>query len=91
MDTGIYEDEDKLETKQLTLKLDFKKTDFYKTGKVVYNKKVEKSYDNVKSFADLGVLKRNFSYILSSGIGKMTGVFTKEEENEDKAIETKGY
>jgi len=39
VDTGIYEDEDKLETKQLTLKLDFKKTDFYKTGKVVYNKK----------------------------------------------------
>jgi type III restriction enzyme len=43
-----------------TLKLDFKETEFYKTGQVVYNKKVEKSYNNVKSFADCGVSKRNF-------------------------------
>lgn len=83
IETGIYEDEDKLETKQLTLKLDFKKTPFYKTGKVVYNKKVEKSYDRVKSFADLGVSRTNFSYTLSSGVGRMTGVFTREEENGD--------
>jgi len=81
MDTGIYEDEDKLETKQLTLKLDFKKTEFYKTGKVVFNKKVAKNYDNVKSFAGLGVSKKNFSCTLSSGVGSMTGLFTKEEEN----------
>ena len=83
VDTGIYEDEDNLETKQLTLKLVFKKTDFYKTGKVVYNKKVEKSYENIKSFADLGVSKRNFCCSLSSGVGKMTGVFTKEEEYQE--------
>ena len=81
VDTGVYEDEDNLETKQLTLKIDFKETDFYKTGQVVYNKKVEKSYDNVKSFADLGVKKKNFNYTLSSGVGRMSGVFTKEEEN----------
>jgi len=87
VDTGIYEDEDNMETKQLTLKLEFKKTDFYKTGKVVCNKKVEKSYDNVKSFADFGVAKRNFSYTLSSGIGKMSGMFTKEEEEENKDAE----
>lgn len=81
VDTGIYEDEENLETKQLTLKLDFKKTDFYKTGKVVYNKKIEKSYDNVKSFTDLGVAKRNFSHTLSSGVGKMERMFTTEKEN----------
>ncbi len=83
VDTGIYEDEDNLETKQLTLKLAFKKTNFYKAGKVVYNKKVEKSYDNVKSFADFGIAKRNFSCTLASGVGKMSGMFTKEEENGD--------
>lgn len=83
VDTGIYEDDDNLETKQLSLKLDFKETDFYKTGQVIFNKKVEKSYDNVKSFADLGVKKKNFNYTLSSGIGKITGVFTKDEENGD--------
>ncbi|GAB5407831.1 MAG: hypothetical protein BalsKO_01960 [Balneolaceae bacterium] len=63
--------------------LNSKKTDFYKVGQVVFNKKVEKSYNNVKSFADLGVKKKNFSYTLSSGVGRMTGAFTKEEENGD--------
>ena len=78
--SGIYEDEDNLVTKQLSLKLDFKETDFYKTGKVIFNKKIEKSYGGVKSFADFGVSKRNFTYTLSSGGGKMTNVFAKEEE-----------
>jgi len=89
VESGIYEDEDKLVTKQLTLKLDFKETDFYKTGQVVYNKKVEKNYNNVKSFADLGVSKRNFTHTLSSGIGRMSGVFNTEEETTPDKIESK--
>ncbi len=83
IDTGIYEDDENSVQLSLFLKPEFKETDFYKTGQVVFNKKVEKSYDNVKSFADLGVKKKNFSYTLSSGVGRMTGVFTKEEENGD--------
>jgi len=90
VESGIYEDDDKLETKQLTLKLDFKETDFYKTGKVIFNKKVPKSYDNVKSFSDLGVSKRNFDFTLSSGIGVMSVVFEKEEkETKTEKIEQK--
>lgn len=89
IETGIYEDDDKLETKQLTLKLDFKETEFYKTGQVVYNKKVEKTYNNVKSFADCGVSKRNFAYTLSSGMGRMSGVFNTEEETTTDKIESK--
>ena len=83
VDTGIYEDDENSVQLKLELKPKFKETDFYKTGRVVFNKKVEKSYDNVKSFADLGVKKKNFSYTLSSGVGRMTGVFTKEEKNGD--------
>ena len=83
IDTGIYEDDDNTVQLSLELKPEFKKTDFYKTGQVIFNKKIEKSYENVKSFADLGVKKKNFSYTLSSGVGRMTGVFTKEEENGD--------
>ena len=49
VDTGIYEDEDNLVTKQLTLKFDFKKTDFYRDGHVVFNRKIPKSFDNIKS------------------------------------------
>lgn len=89
VESGIYEDEEKLVTRQLTLKLDFKQTDFYKTGQVLYNKRVEKSYDNVKSFADFGVSRRNFVFTLSSGIGRMSGVFKTEEEVETEKIESK--
>jgi type III restriction enzyme len=89
VESGIYEDEDKLVTKQLTLKLDFKETQFYKTGKVVYNKKVEKSYNNVKSFVDLGVSKRNFAFTLSSGSGRVSSAFSKEEETTTEKTESK--
>lgn len=80
VESGIYEDEDNLIAKQLTLKEEFKKTDFYKTGQVVFNKKIEKSYNNVKSFSDFGVSRKNFVYTLSSGGGKMSSVFNNEEE-----------
>jgi type III restriction enzyme len=89
VESGIYEDEDKLVTKQLTLKIEFKETEFYKTGKVVYNKKVEKSYNNVKSFADLGVSKRNFAFTLSSGSGRISNAFSKEEETKSEKTESK--
>lgn len=89
VETGAYEDEDKLETKQLTLKFDFKQTDFYQTGKVVFNKRIEKSYDNIKSFSDLGVNKRNIPFSLSSGIGKMTGAFNADTDEPNEKIEGK--
>jgi type III restriction enzyme len=79
VESGIYEDEDKSIQLNLFLKPEFKKTDFYKTGKVIFNKKVEKSYDNVKSFSDLGVSKRNISFTLSSGMGKKSSVFFEME------------
>ncbi|WP_372745293.1 DEAD/DEAH box helicase family protein [Lutibacter sp.] len=79
VESGIYEDEDKSIQLNLFLKPEFKKTDFYKTGKVIFNKKIEKSYDNVKSFSDLGVSKRNISFTLSSGMGKKSSVFFEME------------
>lgn len=87
IDTGVYEDEDKLETKQLQLKLGFKKTDFYKNGQVFYNKRIEKSYDNVQSFLDLGVKKKNINYTLVSGVGRVSNVFSQDEEYEESATE----
>lgn len=87
VETGIYEDD--LETKQLTLKLDFQNTDFYKKGKVVFNKKIEKSYNNVKSFSDLGVKLRNYVHMLSSGKGRVTGVFDNADVTPFEQIESK--
>lgn len=91
VDSGIYEDEENLVTKQLTLKLDFKDTDFYKNGHVFYNKKIPKSFDNIKSFADLGVTRTNYRHTLSSGVGRMSSVFFELEptQSNDEVIKTK--
>ena len=93
VDTGIYEDDRALVTKQLNLKSDFKKTDFYKEGQVFFNKKVPKSFDNIKSFADLGVKKTNYQHTLSSGLGKISSALSLDLENstidEDKIIKSK--
>ena len=85
INTGIYEDEERLETKSLKLKPEFKKTNFYKEGKVIFNKKIEKSFFNVNSFCDLGVKKQNFVFILSSGAGTKSDIFeTKEKKDNSK-------
>jgi type III restriction enzyme len=89
VDSGIYEDDENLVTKQLTLKLDFKETDFYRDGHVFFNKKIPKSFDNIKSFADLGVKKTNYRYALSSGVGRMSGAFAEVENSETEATKTK--
>ena len=89
VDSGIYEDDENLVTKQLTLKLDFKGTDFYRDGHVFFNKKIPKSFDNIKSFADLGVKKTNYRHTLSSGVGRMSGAFAEAETSETEAIKTK--
>ncbi len=80
VESGIYEDDENLETKQLNLKLEFKKTDFYKEGQVFYNKKEPKNFDNIKSFADLGVTKTNYKHTLSSGVGRMSNAIEFELE-----------
>jgi type III restriction enzyme len=89
VDSGIYEDDENLVTKQLTLKLDFKETDFYRDGHVFYNKKIPKSFENIESFADLGVKKTNYRHTLSSGVGRMTGAFAGADTSESEAIKTK--
>jgi len=73
--------EDNLVSKKLILKDDFKKTNFYKNAKVVVNKKIPKDYYYVKSFSDLGVMKKNFIYQLSSAFGNKITVFNHQPEN----------
>lgn len=55
IETGVYEDEENLVTKNLTIKPDFKKTDFYMNGRVYYNKRIQKDNSAIKSFEDLGI------------------------------------
>jgi len=78
VETGIYEDPDNFEMKELFLKPEFKETEFYRHGRVVYNKKIPRSYDNITSFADLGVKMTNYRYTLSSGDGSISQAFGEE-------------
>ncbi|WP_428067861.1 DEAD/DEAH box helicase family protein [Chryseobacterium gambrini] len=80
VESGIYEDEAHLETKQLKLKPLFKTSKLYQKGVVFSNKKVPKNFDNIKSFADLGVKKTNYRYQLSSGFGRISNVFSENEK-----------
>ncbi len=91
VDSGIYEDDTNLVQLNLFLKPDFKKTDFYKDGHVFFNKKITKSFDNIKSFADLGVTKTNYRHTLSSGVGRMSSAFFEMENptSNDEVIKTK--
>ncbi|RIK24689.1 MAG: type III deoxyribonuclease, partial [Anaerolineae bacterium] len=56
-------------TRELKLKDSFKKTKFYKFGLIYTNKAIEKDYRRVKSFADLGVKKRNHVHVIATGHG----------------------
>ncbi|NJW53563.1 DEAD/DEAH box helicase family protein [Salinimicrobium oceani] len=87
INSGIYEDDENLVKKQLTLKLEFKKTDFYRDGHVFFNKKVPRSFNNVKSFADLGVAKQNHRHTLSSGVGDMSRGFG-DSNDSSSSLET---
>ena len=80
IETGIYEDDENLEPKKLVLKEEFKRTDFYKYGRVVFNKRIPRSYENVKSIGELGVSKKNYRHTLASGFGKMTNALQFEME-----------
>lgn len=91
IDTGIYEDDANLVQLNLFLKPEFKKTDFYRDGQVFFNKKVPKSFDNIKSFVDLGVKKTNYRHTLSLGVGRMSSAFFEMEptQSNDEVIKTK--
>lgn len=80
VDSGIYEDEANLETKQLKLKPVFKTTELYKNGVIFSNKKILKNFTKIKSFEDLGISKPNFRYQLSSGSGKSSNLFFELEK-----------
>ena len=91
IETGIYVDDADMVERQHRLKPLFKKTDFYRFGYVFSNRKVPKSYNNVRAIADLGVSKRNVQYTLSSGVGKVSKVFPFELEQETDTLGPKDW
>jgi len=68
-------------TKELKLKDSFKKTKFYKFGLIYTNRAIEKSFQHVKSFADLGVKKRNHVHVIATGHGGAETVLAGGKQN----------
>lgn len=80
IEKGIYDDN--IVQRELKLKDTFTKTEFYKIGSIYKNEQKIRGYQHVKSFEDLGVKKKNFSYLISSGTGTTDILF---EEDKTKA------
>ena len=56
-------------SKPLNLKDSFKETDFFKSGLIYLNERVNNNYEYVRSFSDIGVTKKNYEHTLASGRG----------------------
>ncbi len=79
IESGVYEDDEKLVHKKLIVKNNFKGTGLYRNGYVFFNKKKPRSFDNIKSFADLDIKRTNYRHVMSSGVGRMSNAFLESE------------
>ena len=82
-DEGIIDES--VETRELKLKDTFKNTDLYKSGAIWLNKKEERDYENVKSFADLAdltVKRKNHVHRIRAGSGGETTVMENQENQQ---------
>ena len=77
VEEGIMDD--KLIEKDLKLKEEFKRSEFYRRGLIFTNKKAKNDYSNVKSFGDLGVKEKIFKYEIPTYKGKVTKALTDEQ------------
>jgi len=84
IEKGLMDDD--TEPRELNLKESFKKTSFYKTGKIYINRSVKKDYSKMKSFQDLGFNDRDITHELFSGKGEKTQAFKDEKYDNSKII-----
>jgi type III restriction enzyme len=61
--------DDQVIEKRLSLKESFKKTQFYKYGLIYINERLKNDYQNIKSFTDLGVNRKNYVHVIATGHG----------------------
>ena len=66
--------------KFLKLKESFKKTDFYNKGLIYINKKTKTDYQKNRSFADMGVSKKNYQYRIPTGKSSEQALLQNTEE-----------
>ncbi|MGD9489194.1 MAG: DEAD/DEAH box helicase family protein [Calditrichaceae bacterium] len=64
----------------LELKDNFRQDSFYEKGLIYINERVKNRYEQVNSFADFGVMQRNFSYSIATGHGISETLFNAESK-----------
>ena len=70
-------DEREIECK-LVLKKAFKKSEFYKKGLIYTNDQLINNYNHIKSFSDLGVKRRNYTYNIATGRGAVSELLSED-------------
>ena len=79
-DEGIIDET--VVTRELKLRANFKETDLYKYGVLWVNKRAERDYQNVTSFADLAdlsVKRKNHEHTIHAGSGGVTAAMDARE------------
>ena len=79
-DEGIIDET--VVTRELKLRANFKETDLYKYGVLWVNKRAERDYQNVTSFADLAdlsVRQKNHEHTIHAGSGGVTAAMENRE------------
>ncbi|MCA1950103.1 MAG: hypothetical protein LDL24_06010, partial [Treponema sp.] len=76
-------------TRELKLKDSFKKTPFYNHGIVWLNDRRPKDYHRIRSFADLGVKKRNYTHFIATGHGGATAALVNDKRGSAVKDETR--
>ncbi|HJS18098.1 MAG TPA: hypothetical protein VJ785_05095, partial [Anaerolineales bacterium] len=76
-------------TKELKLKESFKKTQFYKYGLIYINKPIKKDFQHVKSFANLGVKKKNHVHVIATGHGGASTILAEKRQTAVVSEETR--
>lgn len=84
VEEGIYDD--KLVQRRLKLKDSFKDTEFYRYGSVYINQQRPRGYRHVQQFEDLGVTKKNFSFLISTGAGKSDILFESDQKKNGRSL-----
>ncbi len=84
VETGIFVDDEDLETKKLILKDSFKETSFYKNGQVFSNKRLKKDYNNQDLFTKIKAANITVEHNISSGVGSVTSAFFELENPPSK-------
>jgi type III restriction enzyme len=66
--------------RRIALKASFKKTQFYKYGLIYVNERLKNDYQNIKSFADLGVNRKNYGHAIATGHGGADAVLANRRQ-----------